>query len=150
MDVILIILHDFPTFCTNCVPTKRTIQTFCPLSNISKDAEFQGLSESGLIFLGCHDSTRLEAKYWFSIIDPPSVVEDRSLTKSHFHNYWHMRFCRELFSASFETCPDSRRWTETEKISKYYQNVKKAIFCENRKKWRIAIFAIFHRYIRKT
>ena len=59
---------------------------------------------------------------------PPTLARYRSPTKNHLHNCWHRLFCRELFSAHFQTIPDARRWTETEKTSKYYQNVKKAIF----------------------
>jgi len=130
MDVILIILHDFYTFCTNFVPTKNLPAFFCSLNNIPKDGEFQGLSESRWIGLGWHDLTRLEAKYWFLSIDPPSLVKDWSLTKTHLYNYSHKRFCRKLFSASFETRPNFRQWTETEKISKYCQNAKKVIFAK--------------------
>ena len=138
--------HFLHQFC----PYYKTIQTFCPLSSISKDADFQGLSESELTFLGHHDSMRLQAKYRFSIIDPPSLVKDRSLIKSEFRNYLCMWSCRELFSASFETCPDSRRWTEAEKISKYYENMKRLLFCESPKKRKIGSFGIFHRYVRKS
>ena len=86
MDVIPIILHDFSSFFTNCIPTKTPSEFFWFLSNISKDAEFQALSESRFNFLGHHDSTRLQAKYSFSIIDPPSLVEYRLLTKNHIYD----------------------------------------------------------------
>jgi hypothetical protein len=44
-------------------PIKCPYVSRCSLSNIPKDAEFQGLSESGFIFLGWNDLTILEAKY---------------------------------------------------------------------------------------
>jgi hypothetical protein len=42
----------FLWFCTNMVWTKNPYQSFCFLNNISKDAEFHGLSESVFSFLG--------------------------------------------------------------------------------------------------
>jgi hypothetical protein len=45
------------------VPTKTSYVSYCSLTIISKDAEFQGLSESVFIFLGWHDSTKLDANY---------------------------------------------------------------------------------------
>jgi hypothetical protein len=44
-------------------PTKNMCLSFFTLSNISKDAEFEGLSETRLNFLGLWDTKRLEAKY---------------------------------------------------------------------------------------
>ncbi len=60
---------------------------------------------------------------------PPSLARYRSTTKNHLHNYSHRPFCRELFSASFETFSGARRCSETEKISKYHQKLKKSFFC---------------------
>ena len=132
------------------VCTKISYQSFSILSNISKDAEFQGLSESVFIFLGWHDSTRLEAKYWFSIIDPPPIVKGRSVTKSQFLNYWNRWFCREFFSASFETLLDSKA------MSKDWENLKILPKCEKipfsgflkifmvyPKNWRLVTLGIF-------
>ena len=44
-------------------PTKNLVAIFFTLSNISKDAEFQGLSETRVVFLGRRETTRLEANY---------------------------------------------------------------------------------------
>jgi hypothetical protein len=54
---------SYPLITINVVPTKNPSEFFCSLSNISKDAEIQVVSEYGFILLGCHDSTGLEAKY---------------------------------------------------------------------------------------
>ncbi len=53
------------------VPTKNPFTSFCTLSNISKDAEFQELSETGFMFLGHHDSTKLVANYYLEDDDQP-------------------------------------------------------------------------------
>ncbi len=37
--------HSFVTFYTNVVSAKNAFECFCLLNNISKDAEFQALSE---------------------------------------------------------------------------------------------------------
>ena len=37
--------NSFVTFCTNVVPAKNPFECFYLLKNISKDAEFHGLSE---------------------------------------------------------------------------------------------------------
>jgi hypothetical protein len=42
---------------------KNPYQSFCFLNNVSKDAEFHGLSESVFSFLGQRDLRRLEANY---------------------------------------------------------------------------------------
>jgi hypothetical protein len=74
MDIALWILHD--------------ITTFFSLSNILKDAEFYVLSEFRFNFLERHDSTsardKISAQNRLAAIDPPSFVDSRSLTKSHF------------------------------------------------------------------
>ncbi len=45
------------------IPAKNLCMGFCLLSNISKDAEFDGLSESEFNFLGRWSLTRLEVNY---------------------------------------------------------------------------------------
>jgi hypothetical protein len=46
------------------VANKNSCTSFCTLNNISKDAEFQGLSETGFIFFERGDLKRLEVNYW--------------------------------------------------------------------------------------
>ena len=139
----------FPLFASIVSVLKEPYRLFAHWVIYQKMQNFKGFQNLNSFFWDGMIRRGLKAKYWFSIIDPPPFVKGRSVTKSQFLNYWNRWFCREFFCASFETCPNSKRCVGTEKISKYYQNVKKAIFFENHKKWRIAIFAISHRYIRK-
>jgi hypothetical protein len=51
-------------FCAVIVTsTKNPCGSFFILSNMSEDAEFQGLSETRVMFLGRRDTTRLKANY---------------------------------------------------------------------------------------
>ena len=125
---------------------------------ISTDAKFQGLSESGFIFLGRHDSTRLEANYQlkddYHPWTPSPLGRKNHLLKTIFISIDIDHFCREFFSASFKTFPASRRWTVTEKSSKYRQHVKKVSFLNfydlPPKIRGLCASAFFYRYIIKT
>jgi hypothetical protein len=45
-------MRDFATLYSNVVATKNPTPSFFTLNHMSKDAEFQGLSESAISFLG--------------------------------------------------------------------------------------------------
>ncbi len=139
------------------IHTKSPCVSFWFSSDILKDADFQGLSESELIFLG---RTRLNnvrgkllARKHIDTVDPLFVVEMRSLTKRDFEDPWHRPVCREFFSASIKTIPDPKRTKEGRANAKIPSNVKKNHFFEfswpNPKKRRIVIPRFYHKYVPK-
>ena len=77
----------FPYFFafSTCITT--LYQTFFSSTFVSKDAEFRGLSDGRFKFLGQVCSSvlmpQIQLKSPFWTIDPPSLLEDKSITK-HF------------------------------------------------------------------
>ena len=77
----------FPYFFAFSSCITKLYQTFFSSSFVSKDAEFRGLSDGRFKFLGQVCSSvllpQIQLKSPFWTIDPPSLLEDKSITK-HF------------------------------------------------------------------
>ena len=79
--------NRFPNFFAFSSCSTTLYQTFSPSTFVSKDAEFRGLSDGRFKFLGQICSRvlmpQIQLKSTFWTIDPPSLLEEKYMTK-HF------------------------------------------------------------------